>query len=63
MAEVAGLLVRLEATNELLRRQLTDAERATDKASRAMDKSMVKVDAAFDRVNKSISKATAALGG
>lgn len=57
-ADVQGMLVRIEATTQQLRQELELADRAVASTSSKIDKSLAAVDAAFDRVNTSISQSS-----
>lgn len=55
--DVQGMLVRIEATTQQLRQELSRAESAVGKTSQRIDGDLGRVDAAFDRLEESAAQA------
>jgi hypothetical protein len=57
MVEIAGLLVRLEATTSLLRKELLDAERQVDRTAAKITKDVNRIDDAVSRLGAGMAAA------
>jgi len=56
--EIAGLVVKLEATTAQFRRQMADADKVVASATGKIDKELARVDSAFDRAGQSAQRAS-----
>jgi hypothetical protein len=57
MVEIAGLLVRLEATTSLLRKELLDAEKQVDRTANKIQKDVNRIDDAVERLGAGMAAA------
>lgn len=62
MADINDLLVRIDASTELLRREMKRAEQTTDRSTSKMNRFLGRLDRRFASMNQAASRARAAIG-